>query len=87
MINMVLVGNPLLPFCCILGKDALWYWSWQAVLNFNHISINLQADSNILASPEAGLCNCLPYVQGSPYLWQRTFYQGSQEKLSKLNIY
>ena len=26
-------------------------WSWQAVLNYSHISIKLQADSNILASP------------------------------------
>ena len=39
------------------------WWSWQAVLNHSHISIKLQADSNILASPEeAGLGNCLPYV-------------------------
>ena len=38
------------------------WWSWQAVLNFNHVSIKLQADSNILASPEAGQGNCLPYV-------------------------
>ena len=30
------------------------WWSWQAVLNFSHISIKLQADSNILVSPEAG---------------------------------
>ena len=30
------------------------WWSWQAVLNFNHTSIKLQADSNILAFPEAG---------------------------------
>ena len=37
------------------------WWSWQAVLNFNHISIKLQEDSNILASPEAGWGNCLPY--------------------------
>ena len=29
---------------------------------FSHISIRLQADSNILASPEAGLGNCLPSV-------------------------
>ena len=35
---------------------------WQAVLNSNHISIKLQADSNILVSPEAGRGNCLPYV-------------------------
>ena len=36
--------------------------SWQAVLNFSHISIKLQADSNILASPQAGRGNCLHYV-------------------------
>ena len=41
------------------------WWSWQAVLNYNHISIKLQADSNILASPEAGWGNCLPYVLAS----------------------
>ena len=35
--------------------------SWQAVVNFSHISIklNLYLDSNILASPEAGRSNCL----------------------------
>ena len=38
------------------------WWSWQAVLNYIHISIKLQAESNILASPEAGRGNCLPYV-------------------------
>ena len=38
------------------------WWSWQAVLNYSHISIKLQADSNILVSPEAGRGNCLPYV-------------------------
>ena len=37
-------------------------WSWQAVLNYSHVSIKLQANSNILASPEAGRGNCLPYV-------------------------
>ena len=31
------------------------WWFWQAVLNFSHVSIKLQADSNILKSPEAGL--------------------------------
>ena len=38
-------------------------WSWQAVLNYSHISIKikLQADSNILVSPEAGRGNCLPF--------------------------
>ena len=38
------------------------WWSWQAVLNYSHISIKLQADNNILVSPEAGWGNCLPYV-------------------------
>ena len=44
------------------------WWSWQAVLNFSQISIKLQADSNILASPKAGRGNCLPYVLTSPSL-------------------
>ena len=44
------------------------WWSWQAVLNYSHISIKLQADSNILASPEAGRGNCLPYVLAPPSL-------------------
>ena len=38
------------------------WWSWQAVLDYNHIFIKLLADSNILVSPEAGWGNCLPYV-------------------------
>ena len=47
------------------------WWSWQAVLNYSHISIKLQADSNILASPEAGWGNCLPYVLAPPSLsWE-----------------
>ena len=44
------------------------WWSWQAVLNYNHISIELQADSNILESPEAGRGNCLAYVMAPPSL-------------------
>ena len=44
------------------------WWSWQAVLNYSNISIKLQADSNILASPEAGRGNCLPYVLAPPSL-------------------
>ena len=43
-------------------------WSWQAVLNYSNISTKLLADSNILASPEAGRCNCLPYVLAPPSL-------------------
>ena len=38
------------------------WWSWQAVLNYSNISTKLLADSNILASSEAGWGNCLPYV-------------------------
>ena len=34
------------------------WWSWQAVLNYSHISNKLQADT--LVSPEAGRGNCLP---------------------------
>ena len=59
------VQNPLMPFCCVLGKDTLWHFPLLGglpVLNVNHISIKLQADSNILASLEAGRGNCLPYV-------------------------
>ena len=44
------------------------WWSWQAVLNYSHISIKLQADSNILASPEAGQSNWLLYVLAPPLL-------------------
>ena len=44
------------------------WWSWQAVLNYSHISIKLQADSYILASPEAGRGNCLLYVFAPPSL-------------------
>ena len=43
-------------------------WSWQAVLNFNHISIKFQANNNILASLKAGWGNCLPYVLVPPLL-------------------
>ena len=42
------------------------WWPWQAVLNYKHISIKLQADSNILVSPEVGRGDCLPYVQLAP---------------------
>ena len=44
------------------------WWSYKPVLNYSHISIILQADSNILASPEAGRVNCLPYVLAPPSL-------------------
>ena len=42
--------------------------SWQAALNYSHISIKLQADTNILAFLEAGWGNCLPYVSAPPSL-------------------
>ena len=38
------------------------WWSRQAVRNFSHISIKFQPNSNVLASPEPGLDNCLPFV-------------------------
>ena len=47
---------------------SLAWWSWQAVLNYSHIFIKLQADSNILVSLKAGRVNCLPYVLASPSL-------------------
>ena len=55
--NKTFVGqNPLAPLCPwerhFTAYSPAW-WSWQAVLNYSHIFIKLQADSNILASPEA----------------------------------
>ena len=47
--------------------SAAW-WSWQTVVNYNHISIKFQAHSYILASPEAGRGNCLFYALVSPSL-------------------
>ena len=38
------------------------WWSWQAVINYSNISTKLLADSNILASPEAGRGNYLCYL-------------------------
>ena len=49
------------------------WWSWQAVPNNRHISTKLLADSNILASLEAGWGNCLPYV------WRLRRFPASQE--------
>ena len=42
--------------------------SWQAILNFSHISINFKADSNIFATPEACRGNCLFYLLAPPSL-------------------
>ena len=50
-----------------MALSPVW-WFWQAALNYSYISIKLQADGNILASPEAGRGNCLPYVLAPPSL-------------------
>ena len=42
--------------------------AWQTVLNYRHISIKSQTNRNIMASPEAGRGNCLPYVLALPSL-------------------
>ena len=79
VINMVSVQYLVALFCCVLGKDTLRHFpcwqSWQAVLNFCHICINLkkqnkkfQLNRNMLASPEPGRSNCLPYVLAPPSL-------------------
>ena len=69
-------GLGLKPTCVILlcpwerhftALSPAWR-SWQAVLNYSNISTKLLADSNILASPEAGGGNCLPYVLAPPPL-------------------
>ena len=59
---------PLCPWERHFTAHSPAWWSWQAVLNYIHISIKLQADNNILASPEAGRGNCLPYVLAPPSL-------------------
>ena len=58
----------LCPWERLFTALSLTWWSRQADLNYSHISIKLQADSNILASPEAGWGNCLPYVLAPPSL-------------------
>ena len=52
---------------CFTALSLAW-WSWQAVLNYSHISIKLQAESNILVPLEAGRGNCLPYALAPPSL-------------------
>ena len=56
----------LCPWERLFAAHSPAWWSWQAVLNYSHISIKLQADNNILASPEADRGNCLPYVLAPP---------------------
>ena len=41
------------------------WWSWQAVPNYCNISTKLLADSNILASPEAGQVIVYPMYSAS----------------------
>ena len=52
---------------CFTAHSPAW-WSWQAVINYILISFKLEADSNFLASPEAGWSNGLPYVLALPSL-------------------
>ena len=37
-------------------------------INYSHVFIKIQADSNTLVSPEVGRGNCLPYVLAPPSL-------------------
>ena len=67
MINTVSVQNPFVLFFCVLGKDTLRHFPLLGG-HGKQLSIKLQADSNILASPEAGRGNCLPYVLPPPSL-------------------
>ena len=62
---------------------SLTWWSWQAVLNYNHIFIKFQVDSNILASPEAGRGNCLSYALAPQSLSYVNKYKDKQKLNSK----
>ena len=42
--------------------------SWQAVLSFSRVFMKFQANSNTLASLEAGRGNCLPHILAPPSL-------------------
>ena len=56
-------------FCCVLGEDifpCLVVLESSSKLQYSYISIKSKADSNILASTEAGRGNCLPYVLAPP---------------------
>ena len=57
--------NQAIPLCLWQRRFTAFspaWWSWQVVLSYSHISIKLQADSNILAFLEANRGNWLPYV-------------------------
>ena len=65
VIEVVFIQNLVAPFCCPWERHGTAlspaWWSWQAALNYSHISVKLknqnnkfQANGNILASPEAG---------------------------------
>ena len=50
MIDTVSAQNLLAPFSCVRGKRYFMalspaWWSWQAVLNFSHISIKLKKNN------------------------------------------
>ena len=45
--------------------------SWQLLLNYNNISTKLLADTNILASLEAGRGNCSPYIYSASVAFLR----------------
>ena len=67
MINMVLFKTHLRHSVVSLKKTLYNTFPLlggldKTVLNYSNISTKLLADSNILASPEAGQGNCLPYV-------------------------
>ena len=50
------------------------------------ISIKLQADSNILVSPEAGRGNCLPYVSAPPSLSCKSGGYKYRDKIKNKNV-
>ena len=59
------------------------WWSWQAVLNYSHISIKLQADSNILVYPEAGRALCTSALVTFLRVKRRNIENKIKKKLKK----
>ena len=67
VIDTVLVQNLLVPFCCDLGKNTFSCLVFKKFKKYIYIKLRnqnkkFQPDSNILASPEVGRGNCLPYI-------------------------
>ena len=82
--SMVLVQNPLAPFCCVLGKDTLLCLAILATSSKlkSYLYQKFQLDSNILASPEVDRGNCLPYA-----LVLRRFPASQEDKYrDKINL-